>query len=70
MKARLGAPKATTAAAHKLARIVYHLLTTRQQYDESVFVQQEIRFQNRKAARLRTQARNLGFELVPLQSVP
>ena len=70
MKARLGAPKATTAAAHKLARIVYHLLTTRQPYDESVFIQQEIRFQNRRAARLRMQARQLGFELVPVQSVP
>jgi len=28
MRARLGAPKAITAAAHKLARIVFHLLTT------------------------------------------
>jgi len=28
-------PKAITATAHKLARIVYHLLTTRQPYEES-----------------------------------
>ena len=28
MRAKLGAPKAITATAHKLARIVYHLLTT------------------------------------------
>jgi hypothetical protein len=26
MRARLGAPKAITATAHKLARIIYHLL--------------------------------------------
>ncbi len=26
MKARLGTPKAITATAHKLARLVYHLL--------------------------------------------
>ncbi len=39
MLARLGAPKAITAAAHKLARIVYHLLTARQPYDESIFIQ-------------------------------
>jgi transposase len=30
MRARLGAPKAITAAAHKLARIVYHMLSTRE----------------------------------------
>jgi transposase len=34
MRAKLGAPKAITAAAHKLARIIYHLLATRQPYDD------------------------------------
>ncbi len=33
MRAKLGAPKAITATAHKLARILYHLLTTREAYD-------------------------------------
>jgi hypothetical protein len=28
---------AITAAAHKLARIIFHLLTTRHGYDESIF---------------------------------
>ncbi len=32
MRARLGAPKAITATAHKLARIVYHLLKTGEAY--------------------------------------
>lgn len=36
MRAKLGAPKAITAAAHKLARIVFHLITTREPYDDSV----------------------------------
>ncbi len=40
LRARLGAPQAITATAHKLARIVYHLLTTGQAYDESVFVRE------------------------------
>ena len=69
MRARLGAPKAITAAAHKLARIVYHLLTTRQAYDESVFTKQEMRFQKRREARLRAQARELGFQLVPVGTI-
>jgi len=70
MRARLGAPKAITAAGHKLARIVYHLLTTRQPYQESIFIEQEIRFRKRKEARLRAQARELGFHLVPAEAIP
>ena len=70
IRARLGAPKAITAAGHKLARIVYHLLTTRQPYEESIFIEQEIRFRKRKEARLRAQARELGFHLVPAEAIP
>jgi hypothetical protein len=33
LRAKFGAPKAITATAHKLARIVFRLLTTRQEYD-------------------------------------
>jgi transposase len=46
MRAKLGAPKAITAAAHKLARIVYHLLTTKEAYDDSVFANAEERYGN------------------------
>ncbi len=70
MRARLGAPKAITATAHKLARIIYHLLTRRQAYDESIFIVQEIRFRQRKEGRLRAQARELGFQLVPVAALP
>jgi transposase len=35
MRAKLGGPKAITAAAHKLARIIYHMVTTGQAYDEN-----------------------------------
>ena len=69
MRARLGAPKAITAAAHKLARIVYQMLSTRQPYNESIFIEQERRFRKRKEARLRAQARQLGFRLEPLEVV-
>ncbi len=33
MKARMGVPKAMTATAHKLARIIYYMVTTQQEYD-------------------------------------
>jgi hypothetical protein len=63
MRAKLGGPKAITATAHKLARIIYHLLTTGQAYDETVFAQQETQNNQRNEKRLRHQARKLGFEL-------
>lgn len=65
MRAKLGAPKAITAAAHKLARIIYHLLTTREPYDESVFARLEIRYRQRIENRLKAQAHAFGFTLVP-----
>jgi transposase len=66
MRARLGAPQAITAAAHKLARIVYHLISTRTAYNESVFAQEEQKQSFRNQHRLRKQALALGFHLVPI----
>jgi transposase len=66
MRARLGAPQAITATAHKLARIIYHLLTTGQRYDESVFVREDQKQAQRYEKRLRKQAKTLGFQLVPI----
>jgi transposase len=66
MRAKLGTPKAITAAAHKLARIVFHLLTTREPYTESIFARQEERHQVHLENRLRKQARRLGFNIVPV----
>jgi transposase len=66
MRARLGAPKAITATAHKLARILYHLLKTRSPYDDTVFARNEVLYQQRHTSNLRKQARELGFSLVPI----
>jgi len=65
MRARHGTPKAITATAHKLARIVYHLLKTGKTYDETVFADQEILHKKRLESNLRKQANFLGFQLVP-----
>src|SRR5262249_36633947 len=51
--------------AHKLARIVYHLLTTHEPYDDSVFTKAEEKYQQRTEKRLMAQALSLGFTLVP-----
>jgi len=66
MRAKLGAPKAITATAHKLARIVYHLLTTREPYEETQLAKAEQEHRQRTESRLRSQARALGFQLVPV----
>ena len=63
MKARLGTPKAITATAHKLARIIYHLLRERVAYDDSIFAQDDQIHQRRKLKQLSTQAAAYGFIL-------
>jgi transposase len=64
MRAKLGAPSAITAAAHKLARIVFHMLSTRQAYDEGILNKNERHFRARAEARLRAQAKALGYSVV------
>ena len=66
MRARLGAPQAITATAHKLARILYHLLTTGSAYDETVFAQEQQKQKIRLHKRLSKQAKLLGLQLVPI----
>lgn len=70
MKARLGPARAITAVAHKLARIVYHMITRQQEYDASLFNEQERRTAERKRLKLSAQARELGLRLVPAEVVP
>ena len=69
MRATLGAPKAITATAHKLARILYHLLTTRQPYEDTHVAAAEARYRQRSEVRLRAHARALGYHLVPAAPV-
>jgi transposase len=65
MKARLGGESAITAAAHKLSRIIYTLVTKQLTYDDGHFAQIEARNQEKIRQRLFKQARNLGYNLVP-----
>jgi transposase len=67
MKARHGAPKAMTATARKLAVLIHHLLTTGEQYQEPDPKQYDARVRKNKVIRLMRQAKELGFDLVPLE---
>jgi transposase len=69
MKVQLdGGAEAVTAAAHKLARIIYAMVTKRAEYDESRFAEIEKRDRQRARQRLTKQARKLGFLLTPLEA--
>ena len=70
MKAKLGAEAGITAAAHKIARIFYAVVKNQVEYDETTWHQQDLARQRRFEAKIRRQARGLGFELVPVQPVP
>lgn len=67
-RARHGAPKAIKNTAHKLARIFYRLVTTRQPYDQSVFLKLERRNQQRRLHKLQSLAKQMGYNLVPSHS--
>ena len=64
MAARLG--KATTATAHKPARLVYAMLTQGSEYVEQSQARYEARFQERTLKHLQQKAKSLGFDLVPV----
>jgi transposase len=66
LRARLGAPKAITAMAHQLARIIWHLLTYHEPFELSVFAAQEAAHQRRQLKRLAVAARHLGYQLTPM----
>jgi hypothetical protein len=70
LRARLGAPNAITAMAHKLARLVYRLLKFGQQYVDKGLEHYEARFRQQRLQWLQRQARALNLPLVPNQPVP
>jgi transposase len=69
MCARLGTAAGITATAHKLAQILYKLITTHAAYDETQFSQSTERNRVRAENQLRQKAARLGFQIVTLEAV-
>jgi hypothetical protein len=65
LKFRLGAPKAITATAHKLAIIIYSMLKNGTQYIEVGLEAYERSYRERLIKNLKQKASQLGFSLVP-----
>ena len=66
MKARLGTPKAITATAHKLARLVSSLLHHGSAYVQQGLEAYEAQYRARKVTTMAKQAKALGYTLVAL----
>lgn len=64
-RTRLGAPKAITATAHKLARIFYSMLKNGTEYVDRGKDYYEKQYRNRVTKNLKKRAATLGFHLVP-----
>jgi len=65
MRARKGPKVAITATAHRLARILYHLLSQREPYHPPKLEDYEHRIRQRELALLKRKASRLGFTLHP-----
>ena len=63
MRARKGPQQANVATAHKIARIVYHLLKTGEAYVEQSAEEYEEQRRERELRRLAQRASKLGYTL-------
>ena len=69
MCARMDAPKAITAAAHKLARLVYHMITKGEEYVDQGQEHADRRFHENAIRQLQHKASKLGLQLIPAQQM-
>ena len=63
-KARLGAPQAVTATAHKLARLVYLALKHGLAYVRQSQEEYEVRLREQQIKAVKRKARQLGLEVI------
>lgn len=68
MRTRLGAPKAITAAAHKLARLVYRMLKYGEDYVDKGQDYYEQQYRQRVLQNIKRRAKSIGYHLVSLET--
>ena len=64
---RMDKPKAVTAVAHKLVRLIYTLLTRGQEYTDQGQDYYEERYRERVLRALSQRAAKLGMQTVPIE---
>ena len=70
MKSKLGPAAATTATAHKIAIIFYTMVKNQVEYDATLWAQRDAKREKRFEAKLKRQAQQLGYKLVPIEEKP
>jgi transposase len=70
MKSKLGPPGATTATAHKIAIIFYTMVKNQVEYDATLWAERDTQREKRFEAKLKRQAQQLGYKLVPIEEKP
>jgi transposase len=70
MKSKLGPAGATTATAHKIAIIFYTMVKKQVEYDAALWEQRDAEREKRFEAKLKRQAQQIGYKLVPIEEKP
>jgi transposase len=70
MKSKMDAPAAITATAHKIAIIFYTMVKKQVEYNASLWAQRDAEREKRFEAKLKRQAEQRGYRLVPIEEKP
>jgi hypothetical protein len=70
MRAKLGPKQGIVATAHKIARVVYHLLKYQEPCEQTSATEYDRQCQERALSYLQRQAAKLGYTLTPNQHPP
>ncbi|MGP0072531.1 MAG: IS110 family transposase [Bryobacteraceae bacterium] len=69
LRSKLGAPKAITAMAHKLARLIYRMMKFGTEYVDKGMAAYESRYRQHQMKWLSKQAASLNLQLIPVSEV-
>jgi hypothetical protein len=70
MRAKLGPKQATVATAHKIARVVYHLLKAHESFEPTTATEYDQHCRERELKYLQRKAAKFGFALTPHAQPP
>lgn len=69
IKSRAGSPKAITATAHKMARLIYHMLKNGEEYVKVQMEEYEKNYKEKVIQNMQRKAKAFGFKLTPIASI-
>jgi hypothetical protein len=70
MKSKLGPAAPTMATAHEIAVVFYVMVKNQREYGEAIWARRDAQHEQRFEAKVKRQARQLGYELVPIETRP